>query len=200
MFMKIQFPDCVNIRWANTTGAAVTGGSVVQLADGSYGVLTRDAAISETQIVATRGVAVLTKNTGSGKSFAVGEPVYWDIANSRCDKAGTAGSVFIGTAWNAASTTDTSVDVNINHLGTQPTFSATVSSGQASAGGGNGQVDITVPTWVTTSNVIAQIRSSAGALITNYTLTIPTAGTVRLTGGSSGVITANAVVIVEIVP
>lgn len=60
----------------------------------------------------TCGVVRLTKNTGTGQSFAEGDRVYWDSTNNRCDADGSVGEC-IGTAVAVAATSGTTVDLQL---------------------------------------------------------------------------------------
>lgn len=194
---RLQPSDSHLRLWTNSTGADVASGALIDLGTG-FGVAVTNIANGKVGTVDTGSGVELAKNTGI--SFVAGEPAFWDAANSRLDKAGVVpGAKCVGVAYESAANAQTVLTVLLNRQAEPPALRAVVSAGQAGLGGGNGQVDFTVPSWVTLQNVIAQVRSSAGALITNYTVTLPAAGTVRLTGGGSGLIPANAVCVLNIV-
>ena len=107
MLNKIQDGDKLHL----VAAAAITGGSIV-VAGGLVGVAVSDAAIGQTVAVELEGVFEVTKVTGSGKSFAVGDAVYVITADGTVTPTAS-GNVLVGYAVTVASTTDTTVQVRL---------------------------------------------------------------------------------------
>lgn len=100
------------ISWTNG-GSAVTSGSAVTIG-GLVGVALGDIANGATGQVMLEGVFELTKVTGSGKSFAVGAPVYHDATAGKMDVTdNSAANKLAGYAIEAAGTSATTVKVRL---------------------------------------------------------------------------------------
>ncbi len=90
----------------------VTRGKVYNVED-SYVVARETADAAATFLAAVEGAVTVTKATGTGKSFAKGDKVY--ALSNVADVAGT-GAAFMGYALSAATTSATTVDVNLRPI------------------------------------------------------------------------------------
>lgn len=95
----------------------VTSGSIVEIGD-LVGIALGSGVSGETVAVALEGVFEVTKVTGSGKSFALGQKVYSNGAGSVTPSATDGGSPavdykLVGHAWTTATTTATTVQVRL---------------------------------------------------------------------------------------
>jgi predicted RecA/RadA family phage recombinase len=192
-----HFPESEFVKYVNS-GSAISAGVPVDLG-ALYGIPQEDiAATTGTGTLHVKGEFELAANTGI--AFAVGEPVYWDAANARCDKAGTSGSKYIGMCTLAKASADTTVRINLNRSQSGDRDVAVVTSGQASANSGKGRVDMTVPSWVTVSNVTVSVRRvTSGNNQSSFAVTVPSAGTLRIDGISSGDLAAGDLIFVRII-
>jgi len=104
-----------------TPGGAVTAGDVVVLSNRLVAVATHDIAASALGALATDGVFAFPKV--SGRSFAQGQPAYWDAdatpvsgdASSGAMTDNPALGVFAGFATAAAAKTGETVDVRLEY-------------------------------------------------------------------------------------
>ncbi len=192
--VKILAEDSKPLQWTNT-GAAVAARTLVLLVGGIIGVAQADIAVSSVTdttkigILHTAGVYEIAKNTGI--TFVAGEAVFWDSTNSRVDKAGTANAIYLGIAYKSAASADTLMWVDLNARPTLNFASITVTSGQAAANSGDGQVDIVTgltatPTWISPPLVIDQ-ATPTGVPNVGYKMDLSVAGTITIKGVSSGI-------------
>jgi predicted RecA/RadA family phage recombinase len=101
--------ELVNI----TAGSAISSGDPVQQGVQLFGIAIADIANGAVGVIQTDGAWTLTKNThATTKAFAVGDDVYWDDTNSRCEVEDSSnGLIYIGTCIVAAASTATTVGV-----------------------------------------------------------------------------------------
>ena len=93
--------------------AAVTGGQVVQLADGLGGVVLTDLAAGQKGSVIVRGIVTLPKTTGI--SLLDGGRAAWDYsANAVHFKTVNDKDFFLGSVYGDAAAADTTVKINLN--------------------------------------------------------------------------------------
>lgn len=97
-----------------TPASAVTGGEVIQLADGRAAVAQRDIAAGILGSVQTDGVHTVTKT--SGIVILDGGRVYWDVSASSATFKADSGTqdFYIGTAVGDAASADTTMKVALN--------------------------------------------------------------------------------------
>lgn len=194
--LHIKPADSKPVIYTNT-GSAIPARTLVLLAAGIIGVAASDIGASTatdgslTRVLHTAGVYKIDKAThATTKAFVAGESVWWDQANNRVDKAGTADAVYLGTCYQSAGSTDTYLYVELNNRPPINFASITVSSGQAAANSNNGQVDIVTglgvaPTWISNPTVI---DVSTGVLNTGYVMDLTTAaGTITIKGVNAGI-------------
>jgi predicted RecA/RadA family phage recombinase len=94
-------------------GATITSSSPVLIGD-RLGVALIDGVSGDTIPVQVEGVFTIAKRTGSGSAITQGSKVYWDAGNSRIDNTdNSAANKHIGYAYKAATTADTTVDVDL---------------------------------------------------------------------------------------
>ncbi len=94
---------------------APTGGytrGLLYLVTDVYGVARKTVSATETGLMALEGSVVATKNTGTGKSFAIGDKVYVDASTKKATPNAT-GNTLVGVAIAAATTADTEVLINL---------------------------------------------------------------------------------------
>jgi predicted RecA/RadA family phage recombinase len=190
--LKIPASDSKPVKYTNA-GSAIAARTLVLLTSGLVGFAQADIAASTaadpTGILHTAGVVEIAKNThATTKAFSAGESVFWDTANNRVDKAGTADCIYIGTAYKNAGSTDTTMWIELNCKPAMNFVGLTVSSGQAAANSGDGEVDIVTglaaaPTYLN----VTVIDASSGVLNTGYVVDLATAGTIKIKGVSSGI-------------
>jgi len=100
------------IQWKNETGGTLASGALAWIG-GIPGVLIQTLVDDATGSVALSGVWALAKHNNStpanGTAFAAGDPVFWDIANSRA--CATAVFPLVGYCTEAAAGDDTTVNV-----------------------------------------------------------------------------------------
>ncbi len=70
--------------------------------------------------MALHGAVTITKNTGTGKSFAVGDKVYMDASSKKATPNATSNTL-VGFALSIAATTDATVDVWMTGLNVSAT-------------------------------------------------------------------------------
>jgi predicted RecA/RadA family phage recombinase len=85
-----------------------------------YGVARETVAAAVLCNMALTGAVVITKNTGTGKSFAVGDKVYMDASSKKATPNATSNTL-IGFALAAAATTDSEVNVFLTGLNVSAT-------------------------------------------------------------------------------
>jgi predicted RecA/RadA family phage recombinase len=85
-----------------------TRGLIYNITD-CYAVARETVAASADCKMALHGAVTITKNTGTGKSFAVGDKVYMDASTKKATPNAT-GNTLVGFAIAAASTSATTVD------------------------------------------------------------------------------------------
>lgn len=96
-----------------TPDAALTGGEVIQMADGRAGITPVDIAASALGAVRTEGVFIVAKTADI--YFIDGAPVYWDhSANKAYFKSVSDRDFFLGTAVGDATEASTTMYVNLN--------------------------------------------------------------------------------------
>jgi len=100
-----------------TLSGTVTSGSIVEIGE-LVGVALGSGVSGDVVAVALEGVFELTKVTGSGKSFTLGQKVYSNGAGSVTPSATDGGSPavdykLVGHAWTTATTTATTVQVRL---------------------------------------------------------------------------------------
>lgn len=96
-----------------TAAAALTGGQVIQLADGSAGMVVADVAAAGLATVQVEGVYTVTKT--AGVVILDGGRVFWDhSANSATFEAVNDRDFYIGTAVGDAASAATTMKVNFN--------------------------------------------------------------------------------------
>lgn len=103
--------------------AAPTGGvtrGLIYLITDVYCAARETASATVAAVFALEGDVTVTKNTGTGKSFAIGDKVYVDASTKKATPNATSNTL-VGVAISAASTTDT--EVNIHLPGIHPTAS-----------------------------------------------------------------------------
>lgn len=97
---------------------APTGGvtrGLIYLIQGVYVVARETASAAAAFAAAVRGPVTVSKVAATGKSFAVGQKVYYVSATKNLTPSAT-GNVLVGFALSAAAATDTSVDVFMTGL------------------------------------------------------------------------------------
>ena len=96
-----------------TLSGTITSGSGILVGE-RLGVALVDGVSGDKIAVQVTGVWTLPKATGAGKSFTQGALVYWDDTNKRVDVTDNSGAnKQIGWAYEAASTSDTTVSVDL---------------------------------------------------------------------------------------
>lgn len=104
-----------------TPGSGVSAGEIREREDGQVGVAVNDIAASELGAEHIRGVF---KVVCSSKTFAKGDPVYWDASADTAltaDDTIEAGDFYVGIADAAATTSDEYVLTDINQQRPVPT-------------------------------------------------------------------------------
>ena len=97
-----------------TNAASGSGDAVISV--GSFiGVVQNDIGIGETGSVAITGVWEAPVTTG--KTFDIGDPVYWDSANGKATDSGGSGKLYMGRAWAAVAATDEVIRVRLEPAG-----------------------------------------------------------------------------------
>lgn len=102
---------------------APTGGytrGLMYIVTDAYAVARDTVAATVSCPMALYGAVTVTKNTGTGKSFAIGDKVYVDASTKKATPNATSNTL-VGVAIAAASTSATTVDVFM--LGMAPTAS-----------------------------------------------------------------------------
>jgi len=156
------FPDSLVIDFTNSTGATITAWSLTRFGT-MFGINLADIPNGKIGSMHLGGQFKVTKASGSGVTFALGQAVYWDTANKTA--LSTPNGNYLGLAAVAAVNPDTVVAVNINVP--QP-VSMVVATGNASGGG------LLVDTGLgatPTGMVIVQSRDTTGAPRTMSSLT-----------------------------
>jgi predicted RecA/RadA family phage recombinase len=97
-----------------TPGGAVDAGSIREREDGTVGVAVNDIAAGE---LGAEQISGVFKVVCASKTFAKGDPVYWDASADTAltaDDTIESGDFYIGTADAAATTSDGNVLVDLN--------------------------------------------------------------------------------------
>ena len=97
-----------------TPGSGVSAGEIREREDGQVGVAVNDIAASE---LGAEYVSGVFKVVCSSKTFAKGDPVYWDASADTAltaDDTIAAGDFYLGMADAAATTSDENVKVDLN--------------------------------------------------------------------------------------
>lgn len=186
--MRIRPEDIHKVPFKNT-GSAIASGAVVDMG-GRFGMAhTAIAATSGEGICFTAGGYDLAKAThATDKAFAVGEPVYWDATNSRCDKAGTSGAKYIGVCREAAASTATTVLVDINAPRESNEVKIVVDTTAAALNGADGQISIPTGRTVAPSYYQVQVYNASGRQQSGYDVDLATTpGTIIVKGLNGGV-------------
>lgn len=95
-----------------TPSGGYTAGSVYQLNSGAYGVARQTTSAGAACLVALTGAVWVTKATGTGKSFDVGDKVY--VASNVVQPNATGGVLLNATVIEAATTAATKVLVELH--------------------------------------------------------------------------------------
>ncbi len=194
-----HFPESEFISYANT-GSLLAAGKLVDLG-ARFGIVQDDiAATTGVGTLHLHGEFELPANTGAGTDFVVGEAVYYDVTNSRCDKVGTPTAKYVGMCMKAKATTDSTIRVNLNAGSNSNREVHVVTSGEASANTGKGRCDLTgYATWVGVKNLEVSVRRvTTGNNQSSFAVTVGTPGTVRVDGISSGDLAAGDLVFVRV--
>lgn len=96
-----------------------TRGLIYQVTD-CYAVARETVAATASCLMALRGPVTVTKNTGTGKSFAIGDKVYMDASTKKATPNATSNTL-VGYAIAAATTSATTVDVWLTGLNVSAT-------------------------------------------------------------------------------
>jgi predicted RecA/RadA family phage recombinase len=140
---KYQDDDCV---MDYTPTAAVTGGEVVQLADGRAAVLPVDLASGAKGAAETEGIWTVAKT--ASVVIVQGQPVYWDhSANSATYAPASDRDFFLGFAYDDAASADTTMKVVLNK---RPQYKIDINRGQLE--------DATVTAIVLTAGTVGAAR------------------------------------------
>ena len=102
------------IDWVNGTGVAVVSGKPVVIGKQQIGIALVDIASLATGSVATEGVFQLAKNTS--QAVTQGQRLFWNAATSKVDNAATINTYFIGFAFAAQGSSDTTVLVALEEF------------------------------------------------------------------------------------
>lgn len=95
-----------------------TGGTTkgkIYVSNDVYGVARQTTSATEDVLLAISGTIRVTKVTGTGKSFAVGDKVYY-VSGSKSATPSATGNVLIGYALEAATTSATDVLIHLTGL------------------------------------------------------------------------------------
>lgn len=107
-------PTAVNFQHGNyidyTPSSDKSAGDVVHL-NGIVGVVATDLAAGQLGALQVEGVVVIAKNTST--AFAVGEAVFWDVADNEAND--DTGNPYMGVAVAAAESSDETVKVKLLH-------------------------------------------------------------------------------------
>lgn len=96
-----------------------TRGLIYNITD-CYAVARETVDATESCLMALTGPVVITKNTGTGKSFAIGDKVYMDASTKKATPNATSNTL-IGFAIGAATTAETEVNVYLTGLNVSAT-------------------------------------------------------------------------------
>lgn len=102
---------------------APTGGytrGLIYAVTDCYAVARETVAAAASCKMALSGPVTITKNTGTGKSFAIGDKVYMDASSKKATPNATSNTL-VGYAIAAAATTDATVDVFMTGLNVSAT-------------------------------------------------------------------------------
>ncbi len=102
------------IDWVNGTGSAVVSGQPVVVGKRQMGIALVDIASTATGSVAREGVFQLAKNTA--QAVTLGQRLFWNASTSKVDNAATINTYFIGFAFAAQGSSDTTVLVCIEEF------------------------------------------------------------------------------------
>lgn len=97
------------------TGAfpyARNAGDGVLIGGSLFGVAVDTVASGATGVALAEGVFSVTKNTGAGEAYTLGQRLFWDNTNKRITSTST-GNVAVGLCWVAAATGDATVTMSI---------------------------------------------------------------------------------------
>ncbi len=109
---KNKRQDGLILDWNNQTGAAVSSGDPISLADNRVGVALSDIAVGEAGGIAVEGVWDVPKETGD--SYVVGDLVYFDTSDGLFKSGSGATSFLAGYVFAAAAAGTATVAVKIN--------------------------------------------------------------------------------------
>src|SRR5581483_582560 len=113
------------------TGGVTSGVGV--LVESLFGVALGTASAGASCDIATEGVWDLAKT--SAQAWAVGDKIYWDNANARCDNVATAGFRLIGVAVAAVANPSSTGRVRLNENGAPRTANAGPAAASISTAG-----------------------------------------------------------------
>jgi len=102
------------IDWVNGTGSAVVSGQPVVIGKQQMGIALVDIASLATGSVAKEGVFQLAKNTS--QAVTQGQRLFWNASTSKVDNAATINTYFIGFAFAAQGSADTTVLVALEEF------------------------------------------------------------------------------------
>ncbi len=175
-----------------TPGTAKTAGDVV-VQNGLLGVVKTDIAANALGSLTIEGVFRFTKATSAGNAMAVGQIVYYDIANDRVSTDAAVG-VPAGKVVVAAALADTTVDVAINETdgGSQVASVAVAASTALTASSTETNFDnsvLTIPANGLRPGDVVRVRAQGIATATNSTDTL----TAKIKLGSTTVVSTGAV-------
>lgn len=189
--MKNGIRDLIQMAtmtYTNGTGVAIASGAVVAIGT-FFGIAKTNIAIGAVGAVEVLCVAELAKAThNTDKPFAQGEAVFWDATNSRCDKAGTAGAKYIGTAEVAVGSLVATIQVRMNDAPKENFAKIPIDSTAAALNSSNGRVDIVTGLGRAPSAIFTELLTASTLLKkTGYKVDLATtAGTIRIDGVGSG--------------
>lgn len=183
------------ITWYNGTGGNIASGAVVQVGFRGLGVALTDIASTASGSVMVDGVFVLAKDTAD--ALLVGGQVWWD--GTKCYNDVAANRWFIGTAAEAAGTTDTTCKVKLGrfaeegprfltlHASTTPQAltAADFMCGDLHLSGANtGAIEADLPAVATIPKAFLRVVKTTDNA---HAIGLDPAGTETIAGGNAGV-------------
>jgi predicted RecA/RadA family phage recombinase len=183
------------IDWVNGTGSAVVSGQPVVVGKRQMGIALVDIASTATGSVAREGVFQLAKNTA--QAVTLGQRLFWNGSTSKVDNAATINTYFIGFAFAAQGSSDTTVLVCLEEFEAEgPRVLTLAATGAQTLNVGDfGSKDLIVfapNTAAQTVNLpsVADISSGSKLFIrktdaTAQAITIDPAGSETIAGGAT---------------